>query len=58
MNLRDGFTYMVRTPCLLGTLVFASLQILLIMGPFEVLVPFVMGRAAGDRGGRDRRGGH
>lgn len=42
VDVRDGFTYMVRTPWLLGTLVFASLLILLIMGPFEVLVPFVI----------------
>lgn len=42
IDVRDGFTYMVRTPWLLGTLVFASLLILLIMGPFEVLVPFVI----------------
>lgn len=42
VDVRDGFVYMVRTPWLLGTLVFASLLILLIMGPFEVLVPFVI----------------
>lgn len=42
VDVRAGFTYMVRTPWLLGTLVFASLLILLIMGPFEVLVPFVI----------------
>lgn len=47
-DVRDGFTYMVRTPWLLGTLTFASLLIFLIMGPFEVLVPFVIkDRAAG-----------
>jgi MFS family permease len=43
---------MVRTPWLLSTLVFASLMILLMMGPFEVLVPFLikdgMGGDAGD----------
>ena len=38
---------MVRTPWLLGTLTFASLLILLIMGPFEVLVPFVIKDTAG-----------
>jgi MFS family permease len=42
VDVRDGFAYMVRTPWLLGTLAFASLLILLIMGPFEVLVPFVI----------------
>jgi MFS family permease len=39
---------MVRTPWLLATLLFASLMVLLIMGPFEVLVPFAV---------RDRAGG-
>lgn len=47
VDVRDGFTYMVRTPWLLGTLTFASLLILLIMGPFEVLVPFVIKDVAG-----------
>lgn len=42
VDVRDGFAYMVRTPWLLGTLTFASLLIFLIMGPFEVLVPFVI----------------
>ncbi|MEV1129265.1 MFS transporter [Agromyces sp. NPDC049794] len=47
VDVRDGFSYMVRTPWLLGTLTFASLLILLIMGPFEVLVPFVIKDVAG-----------
>ena len=47
IDVRDGFGYMVRTPWLLGTLTFASLLILLIMGPFEVLVPFVIKDVAG-----------
>lgn len=47
VDVRDGFAYMVRTPWLLGTLTFASLLILLIMGPFEVLVPFVIKDRAG-----------
>jgi MFS family permease len=47
VDVRDGFAYMVRTPWLLGTLGFASLLILLIMGPFEVLVPFVIKDVAG-----------
>lgn len=47
IDVRDGFAYMVRTPWLFGTLVFASLLILLIMGPFEVLVPFVIKDVAG-----------
>lgn len=51
-DVRDGFTYMVRTPWLRGTLVFVSLMVLLVIGPFEVLVPFLikdgMGGDAGD----------
>ena len=47
MDVREGFVYMVRTPWLLGTLTFASLLIFLIMGPFEVLVPFVIKDVAG-----------
>jgi predicted MFS family arabinose efflux permease len=41
-DLREGFVYMVRTPWLLGTLLFATLLILLIMGPIEVLLPFAV----------------
>jgi MFS family permease len=41
-DVREGFVYMVRTPWLLATLVFASLLILLVMGPMEVLIPFVI----------------
>ncbi|WP_207904551.1 MFS transporter [Agromyces fucosus] len=47
VDVREGFVYMARTPWLLVTLGFASLLILLIMGPFEVLVPFVIKDAAG-----------
>jgi len=48
IDVAAGFRYMVRTPWLLGTLTFASLLIFLIVGPFEVLVPFVIkDRAAG-----------
>lgn len=43
-----GFGYMVRTPWLLGTLVYASAVVLLIMGPLEVLMPFAV---------RDQTGG-
>jgi predicted MFS family arabinose efflux permease len=45
-DVREGFRYMVRTPWLLATLLFASLMLLAFMGPFEVLVPFAV-RAAG-----------
>ena len=41
-DMREGFVYMLRTPWLLSTLVFASLMILVMMGPFEVLVPFLV----------------
>lgn len=47
VDLRDGFVYMVRTPWLLATLLFASVLILLIMGPIEVLVPFAIKDRAG-----------
>ena len=44
----EGFGYMLRTPWLLATLLFASLMILAMMGPFEVLIPFLV---------KDRLGG-
>lgn len=48
-DMREGFGYLVRTPWLLATLVFASLMILVFIGPFEVLVPFLI---------KDSLGGH
>lgn len=47
-DVREGFSYMVRTPWLLATLLFASGMILVMMGPFEVLIPFLI---------KDRLGG-
>ena len=47
-DMREGFSYMVRTPWLLATLLYASLMLLVMMGPFEVLIPFVI---------KDRLGG-
>lgn len=51
-DMREGFVYMARTPWLLATLLFASLMILAIMGPMEVLIPFLLkdrlGGGAGD----------
>ncbi|WP_193612559.1 MFS transporter [Nocardioides lijunqiniae] len=47
-DMREGFVYMVRTPWLLATLLFASIMILVLMGPLEVLVPFLV---------KDRLGG-
>ncbi len=41
-DMHEGFRYMVRTPWLLATLLFASLMIFVIMGPLEVLVPFLI----------------
>ena len=41
-DLRDGFRYMVRTSWLLGTLLFATGLVLVIMGPIEVLLPFAV----------------
>ena len=42
VDMREGFGYMVRTPWLLATLLFASLMILVMMGPLEVLAPFLI----------------
>lgn len=47
IDVREGFSFMAKTPWLLGTLVFASLMILVMMGPFEVLVPFAIKDRAG-----------
>ncbi len=40
-DLRDGFLFMLRTPWLLATLLFASCFVLLVFGPIEVLLPFI-----------------
>jgi MFS family permease len=47
VDLKEGFVYMARTPWLLATLLFASALVLLIMGPIEVLIPFVIKDRAG-----------
>jgi MFS family permease len=47
-DVAEGFWYMVRTPWLLATLLFAALMILVVMGPLEVLIPFLV---------KDRLGG-
>jgi len=41
-DMREGWVYMMRTPWLLATLLFASIMILVMMGPFEVLIPFLI----------------
>ncbi len=40
-DLKDGFVFMVRTPWLLWTLLFASVFVLVVLGPIEVLLPFI-----------------
>jgi MFS family permease len=46
-DLREGFGYLLRTPWLLATLLFASLLVLALLGPLEVLVPFAIRDAGG-----------
>ncbi|RBY97014.1 MFS transporter [Blastococcus sp. TF02-8] len=46
-DVREGFRYMVATPWLLATLLFAAFMILAFIGPFEVLVPFAIEDAGG-----------
>lgn len=40
-DLRVGFAFMLRTPWLLWTLLFASFFVLVVLGPIEVLLPFL-----------------
>jgi DHA3 family tetracycline resistance protein-like MFS transporter len=40
-DLADGVRFMVKTPWLLWTLLFASLFVLVVLGPLEVLLPFI-----------------
>jgi DHA3 family tetracycline resistance protein-like MFS transporter len=40
-DLRDGFLFVVRSRWLLWTLLFASMWVLLAMGPMDVLLPFI-----------------
>lgn len=50
-DMREGFSYMVRTPWLLSSLLFACLMILAMMGPLEVLIPyFIKSDLGGDAG--------
>lgn len=41
-DLRDGWVFVLRTPWLLWTLLFASLFVLVVLGPIEVLLPFIV----------------
>ncbi len=51
-DMAEGFRYMVRTPWLLATLLFAAVMVLAVVGPLEVLIPFLvkdgLGGDAGD----------
>lgn len=40
-DLREGFRFMIRTPWLLATVLFASVFVLVVLGPIEVLLPFI-----------------
>ncbi len=40
-DLRDGFRFMLHTRWLLWTLLFASMFVLVVIGPIEVLLPFI-----------------
>lgn len=41
-DLREGVSYTVRTPWLLWTLLWACISVLFLIGPIEVLIPFVV----------------
>jgi MFS family permease len=48
-DLREGVSYTARTPWLLWTLVWACISVLFLIGPIEVLMPFVVrDQLAGD----------
>ena len=46
-DLREGVTYTLQTPWLLWTLLWACLSVLFLMGPIEVLLPFVVEQQLG-----------
>jgi len=41
-DLREGVSYTIRTPWLLWTLLWACISVLFLIGPIEVLLPFVI----------------
>jgi MFS family permease len=41
-DLREGVSYTMRTPWLLWTLIWACISVLFLIGPIEVLMPFVV----------------
>ncbi|MBM7505367.1 MFS transporter [Agromyces aurantiacus] len=50
-DLRDGFTYLLRTRWLFATLAFSILLVLAVIGPIEVLIPFAVRDQAGGGAG-------
>lgn len=42
VDLREGISYTIRTPWLLWTLLWACVSVLFLIGPIEVLMPFVV----------------
>jgi MFS family permease len=46
-DIRGGFAYMVKTPWLLATLLYALVLVLIIIGPIEVLMPFAVTEQTG-----------
>ncbi len=49
-DLADGFRYMVRTTWFFATLLFAIGYVLVVVGPIEILLPFVIRDHGGDPG--------
>jgi MFS family permease len=47
VDIRAGFAYMAATPWLLATLLFASVLVLVVIGPLEVLTPFAVREQVG-----------
>jgi DHA3 family tetracycline resistance protein-like MFS transporter len=47
-QLAEGFTYLFRTGWLCATLAFATLYVLVVMGPIEVLLPFAIRDRVGE----------
>ncbi|MCO1654952.1 MFS transporter [Pseudonocardia humida] len=46
-DLKEGFSYLLRTGWLFATLAFATVYVLLVIGPIEVLLPFAVRDQAG-----------
>jgi MFS family permease len=51
VDLRDGFTYLMRTRWLFATLAFSIVLVLVVIGPIEVLLPFAVRDQAGGGAG-------